>query len=533
MQYIKHFGAASFFSIFFVITASAQLPGADEDNDGVPNSEDACPSVFGTKANKGCPGEATQNSEYISSEVFTKLMNTICAGTLPSIASNQKDGNLTIANLPLVGKQKNLPIMFNVFPNKTAEVYCMLSETTAEIEAAAKEVLGKLNNSGVCNNGFSKAFFAARKDTFAIIIPAVAGNKYYEMGVYAHAVGNGNRITVFSILDYNRVITAAEVEAYNKMVNSGNASTDREAEFCRKLKDVVSDFSSGFSLLKWDATEDTLFGLGDTYRMKETYLPFFTEKEMFVADEELRDLNYFEATINGLKETDALQLLQTFEKRIESCFNTKGVVSKPKQQESRRIVFSTGTTTMTSVTGENDVAVSLALKNTTYTGYEFVLRVEAIDVKKERACNELEAMTASQKASLENEITVEYENILREAKNGFTKYQIGFLASSAGYGNDKYAKNKPNLKFVYNWDSKSGSKETVAIVICQIVLPAAESYINALKLLEKKHNQMGLSPRIVTSKEGTEYFLGNRVFIHIGNYKEANFDVQLIFREQK
>jgi hypothetical protein len=423
--------------------------------------------------------------------------------------------------------------MFNVFPNKTAEVYCMLSETTADLEAAAKEILGKLNNSGVCNNGFSKAFFATKKDTIAIVVPAVAGNKYYEMGVYAHAVGNGNRITVFSILDYNRVITAAEVEAYNKVVNPGNASTDREAEFCRKLKDVVRDFSSGFSLLKWDAIVDTLFGLGDTYRMKETYLPFFTDKEMFVADEELRDLNYFEAIVNGLKETDALQLLQTFEKRIESCFNTKGVVSKPKQQESKRIVFSTGTTTMTNVSGENDVAISIALKNTTYTGYEFVLRVEAIDVNKERACNELEAMTSSQKAVLENEIAAEYENILREAKNGFTKYEIGFFASAAGYGNDKYSKTKPNLKYAYNWESKGGSKESFAIVICHVVLPAADSYINALKLLEKKHSQLGLNPKIVTSKKGTDYLLGNKIFIHIGNYKEANFDVQLIFREQK
>ena len=211
-------------------------------------------------------------------------------------------------------------------------------------------------------------------------------------------------------------------------------------------------------------------------------------------------------------------------------------MAKPEKHETKRVVFPTGTNTLTSLSGYKDVAIVLAFKKTIYlglVGYEFALKVEPIDVNKTIVSNEVETMTASQKSTLENEIVTEYENILKEAKNGFTKYDIGFFASTAGYGNDKYAKIKPNLKFVYNWESKTGAKETYALVICQIISPAIINYINALKLLEKKHSQMGLSPKIVTSKEGTDYFLRGSRFINISNYDVNSSSVQIIFREQK
>lgn len=515
--------------IFFLQASFAQAP-PDDDKDGIPNSEDVCPTSPGTKANKGCPDEkGTSTTEFINSEVLTKLLNAICSNILPSLASNQKDGNLTVSNLPLIGKQKNLPIMFNVFPNGTAEIYCILSPTNSDLQEATNEILNKLKSGTFCNKILNNAFLNYRKDTTVIIIPPVAGNKYYEMAL---EVPKGSTVVVLHILDYNRVITKEEVENYNTLIKPKNAVNDKEAEFCRKLKDVVSDFSSGFSLLKWEATEDTLFGFGDTYKMKETYLPFFTERETFNSDKDFQEFSYFEATIGGLKEIDAQKLLDTFEKRIESCFNKKGLVAKPELSETKRIVFPTGTTTLTSLSGYNDVAIALVLGTTSYTGYEFTLKVMPVDVNKIIASNEVETMTASQKSALENEIVSEFENILKESKNKFTKYEIGFFASTAGYGNDKYAKIKPNLKFVYNWESKAGTKETYALIICQIISPAIINYINALKQLEKKHSQMGLSPKIVTSEEKIEYFIGGKLFISLTNYKKNNADAQMIFREQ-
>ena len=40
-------------------------------------------------------------------------------------------------------------------------------------------------------------------------------------------------------------------------------------------------------------------------------------------DKDFQEFSYFEATIEGLSEIDAQKLLETFEKRIESCFNKR------------------------------------------------------------------------------------------------------------------------------------------------------------------------------------------------------------------
>ncbi len=537
--------------------ANAQIP--DADGDGVSDQNDACPNIAGTKANNGCPvtkatktkAEQTKTTtsnvannkvepatanEFITPEVFNKLLTAICSNTLNNIASNQKDGEHTITNLPLIGKKNNLPSYFRIYPTKEAEVVCILSETKSDLEEVSKEILNKLNSSSLCNGAFKTAYFNKRKDTNSIIIPPVVGNKYYEMAVL---IPTGSKVVTWYILDYNKQSTKQDVDNYNKLVASINknnipkTTVEKEKEFKEKLITIVEDLKNDFSRLSSKATSNYYGSDGDNlYTMKEVYLPFFTEKETFQTSEILG--NSFISEISNIQEKYATQTFDYIKNLVNGCYKNKGVEMKQSASKNKEILFPTSLFKRSHKIGEglNQIEIGIYLKLIEYNGGNFniVLQIKPDDLNMVIAENEVSFLSATQKSTLENDIATEFLNVYKNAKNKFKAYEIKGTLWHPGYGINTYAKVKPNLNYTHKWELHEGK---IVYLNCIVLQGAVDRYVNALKILETKHIGMGLKPSIEIVKEKNTsytYYVANKKFITLKAL--PNNDGLLFFAEQ-
>ena len=142
---------------FIIIIAGnallAQPP--DSDGDGVPDSEDVCPAVKGTKANKGCPdAAATKTTGYFAKDDFTAILDVICKSELakyrhPQVPAQQLEGVAT--TLPQTGVNKQFPVYYSTDGKGSFIAMLILSNQVNEFAKAVDFVQQQLlYNSSSC-----------------------------------------------------------------------------------------------------------------------------------------------------------------------------------------------------------------------------------------------------------------------------------------------------------------------------------------------------------------------------------------------
>jgi hypothetical protein len=118
-----------FIFIILFVTGSSFAQTTDDDNDGIPNSEDLCPAEKGTKANKGCPGNTFDLSEA-DKKTFIKNFQTILQN-IPTKFQKIKTGDedvdfsqriswykSTLQLFPNHSNKENNRIMFGTYSGK-------------------------------------------------------------------------------------------------------------------------------------------------------------------------------------------------------------------------------------------------------------------------------------------------------------------------------------------------------------------------------------------------------------------------------
>lgn len=151
--------------LFLTLTGSAvhaQGP-LDSDGDGVPDSEDVCPFVKGTVANKGCPAAEAPKTPapttiFIKKELFEDILNNICNNTVQQKVKGKVVNNRVYeTSFPKNGPGNNLPVYFEQPRKNNFTVTIGLSNNEADMEAVTVYINGLLSASRACSNGYQRA----------------------------------------------------------------------------------------------------------------------------------------------------------------------------------------------------------------------------------------------------------------------------------------------------------------------------------------------------------------------------------------
>jgi len=233
-----------------VLISTAQMP-PDDDNDGVPNSEDACPLIPGTKENKGCPGATKENtmSDFITPEAFETILNNVCLkGIVLKIdkdAPPQQNGPIA-TTLPKTGKNKNFPVYYETDGKGIFVTYVLLSDKTSDYQQAVNfidaNVKPQQDKAGcLMYRPVTKGQNVAGDSTFFSFNKATGKeDDYMEWIVYNHEVSPTNKYVVLAIktIPYT-IIDAAE----KKQVK---ANSINNPQFCNDINKILKESTAGF-----------------------------------------------------------------------------------------------------------------------------------------------------------------------------------------------------------------------------------------------------------------------------------------------
>jgi len=133
----------------FISTATSVAQSTDIDNDGIPDSEDLCPTVKGTKTGKGCPDAVagTKTTAYFAKDDFTTILDMICKSELakyrhPQVPAQQLEGVAT--TLPQTGVNKQFPVYYSTDGKGSFIAMLILSNQPAEVNEAVNFVQPQL-----------------------------------------------------------------------------------------------------------------------------------------------------------------------------------------------------------------------------------------------------------------------------------------------------------------------------------------------------------------------------------------------------
>lgn len=178
-------------AILFLYSTNLFAQAGDADGDGVLDSDDLCPTTFGTKSNKGCPDENKNETKTVSTKSFgfvykinekdSVVVNFVFEKS-PAIAAGIKAGDLiqSFNNISVLQKQKKevFEIIKNL-PTENVKIVLLRNGLQKEftLQKVEKNVFANVCVTGDCVNG---------KGTFQDSI----GNKYN--GSFKNGIREGN-----------------------------------------------------------------------------------------------------------------------------------------------------------------------------------------------------------------------------------------------------------------------------------------------------------------------------------------------------
>jgi len=307
---------------FIIIIAGnalfAQTP--DSDADGVPDSEDLCPMIKGTKANKGCPDATagTKKTDYFAKDDFTTILDVICKSELakyrhPQVPAQQLEGVAT--TLPQTGVNKQFPVYYSTDGKGSFITMLILSNQVSEFNNAVQFVQQQLlmNSSSCLAYKLFKPVPTPSGDTTFMAFNQNDDGPLMQIKVYKHRVSaNENYIILGVEAVPRRAPPVAKVA---------------DPALCNDLLKIMEASTDGFKNVRSNPKKNTITGKDDF----ETSLPGLglQKKKLRVNDwydvMELKNQLIITYTADGFfeKKETAEALFNQYVAKLESCGTLK------------------------------------------------------------------------------------------------------------------------------------------------------------------------------------------------------------------
>ena len=245
--------------ITFGLISFSQAP-PDDDNDGIPNSEDLCPKTKGTKANKGCPENATEkagSTSFLTNKEFETIMDAVCYRNQSSLINTgipiEADGTQQ-TTLPFTGPKKEFPVYYNENKNQIyTSTIIILSENGNDLEPAFNEIVNKAQNiQTLCLTGKKPEINStSNNDEKSVLFRDMLGNGEFEMRVYKHKTDNQTFIVwnIFSIDPEKEKIA---------VVQKAKSQGIFDKKFSDDVKKILTASSNGFIKNRFEGKKNEL-----------------------------------------------------------------------------------------------------------------------------------------------------------------------------------------------------------------------------------------------------------------------------------
>lgn len=319
--------------LFVSFTLPAQ-GSPDSDGDGVSDSEDACPSIKGTAANKGCPAaDQPQACNYISEDNFTAILSAVCSNTVHRQTIGKIENNKSLlTSFPLNGAARNLPVYYQ---QRNANNYSTTIGLTTRL-ADTSEVLACINElfrkSVVCNGIFSGVLLTAGKSgwPYTDVYASEEGGIFF----YLEKVKTGTKTLVQ--LRITRLIYAdAQKKSQDKTPPPPPPAPKNECEDFQKILDeciagygrVKGSLVKEETPAKYYTTTLPALGLTDKYVVESLILDISEDKF------DRKKVIYYSAEKAFTSKEDALAAYEQLRNRVKKCASGTANVTDDTNQK--------------------------------------------------------------------------------------------------------------------------------------------------------------------------------------------------------
>jgi hypothetical protein len=223
--------------LLFMLTLAAAAQAPDKDGDGVPDSEDVCPAIKGTKANKGCPAEAVaaKTTDYFAKDDFTTILDVICKSELPKyrhpqVPAQQMEGVAT--TLPQTGVSKQFPVYYSTDGKGSFLTMLILTNQVSEFSKGVQFVQQQLlmNSSSCLAYKLFKPVPTPSGDTTFMAFNQNDEGPLMQIKVYKHRVSANENYIILGVEAVPRrappVVKVADPALCNDLLKIMEASTD-------------------------------------------------------------------------------------------------------------------------------------------------------------------------------------------------------------------------------------------------------------------------------------------------------------------
>jgi hypothetical protein len=316
-------------TFFIVIVSHAQLP-TDDDNDGVPNSEDACPSVKGTKANKGCPENTVSATSFLSQELFSNIIEMVSNEKQEEYKNPQApvENGIIQTTLPYTGINKEFPVFYSTDGKGSFTTYVLLSSNESDFNNAVKLIDQRIKGNENSFNSLTLREYAVNindtKDNAVFTFgPSSITGQLLGMRIYKQNPGNNQKIIVWAIE------TLSEDAVNNKIKSEGIY----DKVFCEDVNKILTASTTAFknyrsSPVNKKETIEYITSL-PSLGLTKKYLSVKTEED--VVDDTRKTAISYNTDISFNDNEVADKKLEELVKKMDACinFSTRKIHSDP------------------------------------------------------------------------------------------------------------------------------------------------------------------------------------------------------------
>jgi hypothetical protein len=309
---------------------------ADDDNDCIPNSEDLCPKTKGTKANKGCPENATEkagSTSFLTNKEFETIMDAVCLRTQSQLINTTipvaADG-MQQTTLPFTGPQKQFPIYYNENKNEIfTTTIIILSANENDLEPAYNELVNKISTiQTLCLMGKkSETSSNAGTGEKSILFRDMLGNGEFEMRFYKHKIENQ------ALIIWN-IFTVDPEKDKMAVVKKAKSQGIFDKKFSDDMKKILTASSDGFIKNRFEGKKNKLT---DELEFK-TDLPLLGLQKAIITttpaynsydeDDEAKNIEYYSSTHYNISATNIETIVTELERKCDGSldFEKKDII---------------------------------------------------------------------------------------------------------------------------------------------------------------------------------------------------------------
>jgi hypothetical protein len=333
----KKFGKLilSILGIFFSAVAFSQLP--DSDGDGVNDSNDACPFVNGTKANKGCPEKNIPAAcNYIASSSFDAILSAVCNNTahLQVMAKLENNKNL-LTGFRKNGLAQNFPVFYKQTDPNNYSVSIGLSNRLSDTTAILDCINRLFRESAVCNGLYKQVqlSYTPASQRYSDVYATDEGGAFF----YLEKVKSGGK----TLLQFRISKLIYKKEPEKPAVKNPPSPTVNE---CSDFEQILNECIAGYTKAKGSFVKEevpakyyttTLPGLG----LAAKYVVESMNVEISNQQINRKKVIYYSAEQEFDKSSDAMPVYEQLKNRLKKCYSGTVNVTDDKNQKIYELLF--------------------------------------------------------------------------------------------------------------------------------------------------------------------------------------------------